>query len=445
MARLNLTVDPKSEYERKLMTAEQAAGLVESGDLIWIPSTHVPPAIMAVLATRESELRDVTIRSVAIPNMGWFRADAAAAWNLQVQYAIVPDNRQALADRVIDCHPLSMIREHKVRDVRPGEERAIDDLMLVVSPPNPQGWVCVGNSVWDAVTSARRANRVIVEQSAAMPLTEGDSWLHVSQLDAIVPGDRARLALPDPDRASFSASDHGITANLKTLVKDGATIQLGLGKRTTAAMMLGAFDDANDLGYFGELTVPGTIERARRGIITSRYAEVHPGRFVSCNMGNSFEDMDTIEGNPFFELHSYEHTNDPSVIARHDDMLAVNCALGIDLTGQIAVYALGPSVYTGLGGQLAFHFGAFLSKRGRAVTLIPSTAKGGKLSTIVPQFAAGQIVSIPRELADTIVTEHGVAHLLGKGVRERAEALCEVAHPDHRDWLRSEAKRLFHP
>ena len=118
MARLDLTVDPKSEYERKLMTPEQAAGLVESGDLIWIPSTHVPPAILAVLATRESELRDVTIRSVSIPNMGWFRADAADAWNLQVQYAIVPDNRQALADRVIDCHPFHMINEHKVRDAR---------------------------------------------------------------------------------------------------------------------------------------------------------------------------------------------------------------------------------------------------------------------------------------------------------------------------------------
>ncbi len=445
MARLDLTVDPKSEYERKLMTAEQAAGMVESGDLIWIPSTHVPPAIMAVLATRESELRDVTIRSVALPNMGWFREDAAVAWNLQVQYAIVPDNRQALVDRVIDCQPLAMIREHKVRDTRPGEERPIDNLFLVVSPPNPQGWVCVGNSVWDAVTSAPRAKRVIVEQSAAVPLTTGDSWLHVSQLDAIVLGDRPRLALPDPDPANFPASDHGIAANLKTLVKDGATIQLGLGKRTTAAMLLGAFDHANDLGYFGELTVPGTIERARRGIITSKYAEVHPNRFVSCNMGNSSEDMDTIEGNPFYELASYEHTNDPQTIARHDDMLTINCALGIDLTGQIAVYALGPFVYTGLGGQLAFHLGAFLSKRGRAVTLIPSSAKGGKLSTIVPQFGAGQIVSIPRELADTIVTEHGVAHLLGKSVRERAAALCEVAHPDHRDWLQSEAKRLFYP
>src|SRR4030095_15625322 len=176
----------------------------------------------------------------------------------------------------------------------------------------------------------------------------GDSWLHVSQLDAIVPGTRPRLGMPEPDPDHFAPFDHAIAAHLKKLVVDGATLQLGLGKRTMAAMMLGAFDGANDLGYFGELTVPGTIERARRGIITSRYAEVHPGRFISCNMGNSFEDLDTSEGNPFYELHSYEHTNDPQVIARHADMLALNCALGIDLTGQIAVCALGPSVYTGL-------------------------------------------------------------------------------------------------
>jgi hypothetical protein len=249
--------------------------------------------------------------------------------------------------------------------------------------------VCVGNSVWDAVTSARRAKRVIVEQSAAMPLTTGDSWLHVSQLDAIVPGDRPRLALPDPDPTKFPRVDRGIAANLKTLVKDGATIQLGLGKRTTAAMMLGAFDGANDLGYFGELTVPGTIERARRGIITSRYAEVHPNRFVSCNMGNSFEDLDTIEGNPFYELASYEHTNDPlgDRAPRRHAHRELRARRRPDRADR-GVRARAVRLHRPRR-QLAFHIGAFLSKRGRAVTLIPSSAKGGKVSTIVPQFGAG--------------------------------------------------------
>ncbi|MEM7411530.1 MAG: acetyl-CoA hydrolase/transferase C-terminal domain-containing protein [Myxococcota bacterium] len=445
MAQLDLSVDPRKEYERKIMSPEQAAGLVESGEMVWIPSAHLPPAILAVLATREAELRDVVIRSIVIPDMGWFREDAAEAWNLQVQYALAPDNRRALENRLIDFHPFHMIRQHKVRDHREGQGRPIDNLLLCVSPPNERGYVCVGTAVWDAVSSAKRAKRVIVEQSDAMPLTRGDSWIHVSQLDAIVLGDRPRLGAPDPDPASFPELDRAITKHLKTLVHDGATIQVGTGKHTMAAMMLGAFDDANDLGYFGELTVPGTIERARRGIITSRYAEVHPERFVACNMGNSLEDFETIEHNPFYQLRSFEHTNDPTVIARHDDMLTVNGALTIDLTGQIGVYALGANIYSGLGGQLAFHLGAALSKRGRAVTLLPSSAKDGEVSTIVPQFDAGQIVSIPREIADTIVTEHGVANLLDKSVRERCEELIRIAHPDHRDFLRDEAKRLYYP
>ena len=445
MARLDLSVDPKREFERKRMPAHQAARLVESGDLVWMPSAHQPPAILATLAAREEELRDVTIRSVVIPDMGWFREDARKAWDLQVQYALAPDNRQALANRLVDFHPLYMINQHKAADSRPGEGRPIDDLLLVVSPPDERGWVCVGNSVWDAVTSARRAKRVIVELSPGIPRTCGDSWIHVSQLDAIVEGDRPRLAAPDPNPADFPEVDRQIAAQVKSLVKDGDTLQLGLGTHTGALPLLGAFDDVNDLGYFGELTVPGTVDLVRRSIITCRCAELHPRHFISSYVGNSPEDLEFIENNPFFQLRSYEYTNDPTVIARHQSMLTINGALMVDLSGQIGVYAIGPLVYSGTGGQLAFHLGAFLSKKGRAVTVLPSSAKGGAVSTIVPQFEKGQIVSIPRELADTVVTEHGVARLLGKSVRERTEELIAVAHPDHRDWLRDEAKRLYHP
>jgi 4-hydroxybutyrate CoA-transferase len=445
VARLDLSVDPKREFERKRMEAQQAARLVESGDLIWIPSAHQPPAILATLAAREEELRNVTIRSTVIPDMGWFRESAREAWDLQVQFAVAPDNRQALADRLVDFHPLHMIQQHKAADTRPTEGRPIDDLLLVVSPPDERGWVCVGHAVWDAVTSARRAKRVIVEISPGIPRTCGDSWIHVSQLDAIVEGDRPRLASPDPDPNSFPEVDRRIAARVKSLVQDGDTLQLGLGTHTGALPLLGAFDDANDLGYFGELTVPGTIDLVRRNVITCRRVELHPGHFVSCYVGNSAEDLEFIEDNPFFQLRSYEYTNDPTVIARHRHMLAINGALMVDLSGQIAVYAIGPLVFSGTGGQLAFHLGAFLSREGRAVTVLPSTAKSGTLSTIVPQFEKGQIVSIPRELADTIVTEHGVARLLGKSVRERAEELIAVAHPDHRDRLRVEARRLYDP
>jgi 4-hydroxybutyrate CoA-transferase len=442
VARLDLTVDAKREFDRKLMDAEQAAGRVESGDLVWVPSAHQPPAI---LAAREAELRDVTIRAVVIPDMGWFREDARAAWDLQVQYAMAPDNRAALENRLVDYHPFHMINQHKARDHRPDEGRRIDTLLLVVTAPNEHGYVCVGNAVWDAVTSARRARKVIAEISDAMPRTRGDTCIHISQLDAIVRGDRPRLQLPDPAPDSFPEVDRRIAANVKTLVRDGDTIQLGIGKHTGALPILGAFDDCNDLGFFSELTVPGCVDLARRGIVTSKYAELHPNRFVSCFAGNSPEDMDFIDNNPFFELHSWEHTNDPKNIARHDRMLSVNGALMVDLSGQVGVYAFGPRVYSGTGGQLAFHLGAFLARQGRAVTVLPATAKGGTISTIVPRFESGQIVTIPRELSDTIVTDEGVARLFDRSVRERAEQLIQVAHPDHRDWLRDEANQLYYP
>jgi len=443
MAQRDLGVDPAREYQRKSMSAEAAAGLVESGDLCWSPSGHMPPTILALLVTREQELRDVKVRSVIIPDMGWFREDGMPAWDLQPQYAVAPKNRKAIADQIADFHPFSMIREHKARDIGRPEGQAIDNLLLVVSPPNEQGWVCVGNACWDAVSSAPRAKRVIAEQSERVPLTCGDSWLHVSELDAIVAGDREPMTAPDPDPADFPDSDRAIAGHVKSLVRDGDTIQIGLGKHTGAMPLLGAFDDANDLGYFGELTVNGTVDLARRGIITSRRAELHPNHFVAAQIGNSPEDLEEIAENPFYQLRSYEHTNDPLRIAQHENFVSINGALQVDLSGQIGVYALGPFVYTGLGGQLAFHFGAFLSKHGRAITLLPSTARAGTISTIVPQFEAGQIVSIPRELADTVVTEHGVAGLMGLSVRERAAALIEIAHPAHRDHLRDEARRLW--
>jgi acyl-CoA hydrolase len=423
------------------MEAAQAARLIESGDLIWVPIGHTPISLLAALAAREKELRGVKIRAALIPDVGWFRSEAREHFDLQVQFAILPDNRKALEDRIIDLHLFSMIRQHKAIDTEREEGEPIDHLMLVVSPPNERGWMCVGNSVWDAVTTARRARTVIAEVNDSTPLTCGDSWLHVSQFDALVEAHRPPIALPSP--ADFSPVDRAIAGHVKTLVCDRDTLQVGLGSHTGALARLGAFDDAEDLGFFSELTVPGVVDLVRRGNITSRYAEVHPGKVVACHIGNSAEDLAFIQGNPVFELHSYDHTNDPRVIARHQRMLAINGALMVDLSGQIGVYAIGSRVYTGLGGHLGFAIGATLSERGRYVSVIPSTARGGTLSTVVPRFAEGQIVSVPRELADTVVTEHGIARLLGKSVRERAAALIEVAHPDFRPELRKAAQQLY--
>jgi 4-hydroxybutyrate CoA-transferase len=443
MGQLRLDVDPKLELDRKLKSAAEAAALVQSGDQLWIPSTHAPVAILAALAARGPELRGVKIRSTIIPDFGWFRREAMDSFDVQIQYAVQPDARKALADRVIDFHPLSMIMQHKAIDAGREEAQPIDKLLLTVSPPDEHGWSCVGNACWDAVSSAKRARMVMAEINESVVRTCGDSWLHVSQLDVLVANHRARVVAPIP--TEFDPVDRAIASHVRGLVKDGDTIQIGLGSHTGVLPLLGAFDERNDLSYFGELTVPGCVDLARRGVINGRNAALHPGKFVAAHIGNSLEDLEYIERNPAFELHSYEHTNDPRSVAAHDDVVAMNGALMVDLTGQIGVYAFGPEVYTGLGGHLGFAIGAFLAKRGRYVTVLPSTARGGKVSTIVPLFDRGQIVSIPRELADTIVTDHGVARLVGKSVRERTEAMIEIAHPDFRDELRAEARRLYWP
>jgi 4-hydroxybutyrate CoA-transferase len=441
VAKLDLSVDPVRCFAERMRKAEDAARLVESGDVLWVPIGHTPFAVLTALAAREKELSRVKIRAALIPDLGWFRDDVRDHFDLQVQFAILPDNRKALAEKKIDLHLFSMIRQHKAQDIGREEAEPIDDLLLCVSPPNATGWLCVGNSVWDAVSTAKRAKRVIAEVNESMPRTCGDSWLHVSQFDALVEANRPPIALPSP--ADFSPVDRAIAAHVKTLVRDGDTVQVGLGSHTGALAKLGVFDDANDLGFFSELTVPGTIDLVKRGNINSRLAEVHPDKIVACHIGNDAADIAYISDNPKFELHSYDHTNDPLVIARHERMLAINGALMIDLSGQIGVYAIGTHVYTGLGGHLGFAIGATLSPRGRYVSVIPSTAKKGTVSTIVPRFGEGQIVSVPRELADTVVTEHGIARLLGKSVRERAHALIEVAHPDFRDELRKAAVAMY--
>jgi len=443
MAQLRLDVDPKRELDSKLMSAERAAALVKSGEQIWMPSTHAPISILQALAARKGELRGVKLRSTLIPDFGWFARDAMESFDVQIQYAVQPDARAALAAHVIDFHPLSMIMQHKAFDAGRPEAQPIDKLFLTVSTPDEHGWICVGNACWDSVTVARRARMVIAEMNENVVRTCGDSWLHVSQFDALVANHRPRIVAPIP--TSYDAVDHAIAANVKTLIQDGSTIQIGLGHHTGALGPLGVFDERNDLAYFGELTTPGLVGLGRRGVINGRRAALHPRKFVAAHIGNSLEDLDYIERNPAFEVHSYEHTNDPRNIALHDDMIAMNGALMVDLTGQIGVYAFGPQVYTGLGGHLGFATGAFLAKRGRYVTILPSVAKHGTVSTVVPSFEAGQIVSIPRELADTIVTDQGVATLLGKSVRERALAIVEIAHPAFRDELRSAARKLFWP
>jgi 4-hydroxybutyrate CoA-transferase len=242
---------------------------------------------------------------------------------------------------------------------------------------------------------------------------------------------------------SVSSAAKAIARHVSSLVKSGDTLQIGSGSTTGALVISGAFDDKEDLGYFTELTVPGVTELVKKGIITSKYATLHPDRLVATGMTGSPADYAFVDNNPFFEFYDYEYMLNPGVISRNDNMIAINNALAVDLRGQIAVMSMGPNIFAGSGGQLSFQMGAYMSKGGRAITVVPSTTSDGQKSRIVHQFPPGQMVTIPWDLTDTIVTEHGVADLLGKSIRQRAQELIAIAHPDFRSELRKAVSQLL--
>ena len=209
---------------------------------------------------------------------------------------------------------------------------------------------------------------------------------------------------------------------------------------------MGALNGKTDLGWHSETTPRGIIKLVREGVITGKRKNINRGKVVAVAVGGGDEeDMNFVNDNPLFELYDADYVLNPAVAGSNENVAAINSAVAIDLTGHIAAESVGPTLLSGPGGQLAFAISAQLSKGGRFISTLPSTAKDGAISRIVPQLEKGTIVTIPRTLADTVVTEYGIAHLYGKTQRERASALIEIAHPNFREELTREAQKLFWP
>jgi len=236
-----------------------------------------------------------------------------------------------------------------------------------------------------------------------------------------------------------------IAGYLGEVLEDGATIQIGVGDPSAQMPRLGAFDRKHDLGLHTEMVAPGIARLVDAGVINGHRKSIHRGKAIAVAWsGSDPEDLRIIDDNPAFEIRDPEYVLNLSVLSSNHKQTSINNALSVDLTGQInSETVMGARMINGTGGQPETHIGAFLSKGGRAITLLPSTALSGAVSRIVPQLEAGALVTVPRFFADTIITEYGVARLLGKNHRERAAELIAVAHPEHRSELQTAAKQLF--
>jgi 4-hydroxybutyrate CoA-transferase len=486
--------DWQEEYKRKLVSAEEAAKAVKSGDRVIVPISY--SGIMgAAIVARSGELKNVEIVSAGqLIDPGWF---SPGHESLRTTCEIYLGNlaRPSHDEKRTDFLPNTVGTLFKSYDDERSERKPIDVLITEVSPPDENGFCSFTGELWHRKRYAKLAKTVIAEVMPIAFRTYGENFIHVSELDYIVEvpheqltdeevqvlfdvmppetHDRLRSRVPilqqmsrlirpllpiistvptdfllilfgvdSPDEAT-----RGIAENLKTIIKNGDTFQIGVGRPSYFMVELGVFDSFEDLGIHSEMAAPGMALLVKRGIATGKYKTLHPGKAVfGAFTGFSFEDYLFASNNPCFELYSADYVANIRTVAAHDNMVAINNGLQVDLTGQLTCETqFGPRMINGPGGQIEFHIGAFLSKRGRAVTLLRSTALGGAVSTIVPQLEKGSLVTIPRHFADYVVTEYGVARLAGKSHRERVEELIAVAHPDHRAELWKEAQKLFYP
>ena len=297
----------------------------------------------------------------------------------------------------------------------------------------------------------RAAKITLAEINENLIRTYGENFIHVSEIDYFTkhpptgrqPGSTDLLGRKTQEPGEI---EKAIAGYVSTLVQDGDTLQIGVGSTSEWCVRLNTFDNKYDLGWHSETTPRGVIKLIRDGVFTSNRKTIHTGKAVATACGGGTrEDMDWVNMNPLFELYSATYVLDIRVIAANDNMVSLNSAVSVDLTGQIGAESIGHRTLSGTGGQLAFATGASLSKDGRAITVLPSTTADGTISRIVPAVEPGTVITVPRTLADLIVTEYGVARIKGKTQRERALELINIAHPDFRPKLLREAKRLYWP
>jgi acetyl-CoA hydrolase len=317
----------------------------------------------------------------------------------------------------------------------------LDVALIHLSPPDDHGFCSYGVEVGLTKTAAESARIVIAEVNDRMPRTLGDSFIHVSKLTHVVP-----VSYPLLEHRMGNATDleRRIGHFCASLIEDGSTIQMGIGGVPDAVLTF--LGDKKDLGIHSEMFSDGVIDLVERGIINGERKSLHPGKIVAGFLMGTQRLYDFVHDNPMVELHPTEYINDPFRIAQNDRMVAINSALEVDLTGQVCADSIGTRLFSGVGGQADFVYGASRSKGGKPIIVLPSTANcsGQVVTKIVPTLKPGAGVVTTRYHVHYVVTEYGIADLYGKSLRQRARALIDVAHPQFAETLEKAAQELHY-
>lgn len=425
-------------YQSRVTTAERAVKAIQPGQRVFLTGNcSVPQRVMAALVERAPEFdTPIEIAQVLVIGGGAYVAPGMEKYIRVNTFFISANVRSAVNEGRADFTPCFLSEV-------PGMFRSgilpLDVALIHVGPPDEHGFCSFGIEVGVTKTAAETAKIVIAEVNDRMPRTLGDSFIHVSKITHAVP---VSYPLPEHRMGEISEVEKQIGYYCASLIEDGSTMQMGIGGIPDAVLTF--LGDKKDLGVHTELFSDGVIDLVESGVINGERKSLHPGKIVAGFLLGTQRLFDFVHDNPVVELHPTEYINDPFRIAQNDRMVAVNSAIEVDLTGQVCADSIGTRLYSGVGGQLDFVYGASRSKGGKPIIGMPAVAevKGQLTTKIVPTLKPGAGVVTTRNHVHYVITEFGIADLYGKTIRQRARALIDVAHPQFREELERAAGEL---
>ncbi|MBP7861904.1 acetyl-CoA hydrolase/transferase family protein [bacterium] len=414
-----------TSYKNKCTTAADAVSTIKSGDKIFIHANASNPfALVDALVERAPQLKDVDVFQLL--SLGDAKhAEEKYRDSFRVQSLFIGHNtREAVNSGRGDYIPVFM---SEIPELFNSKTIDLDVAVIQVAPPDKNGNCSLGLAVEATLAAAMNARYVIAEVNEQMPRTLGNCMVPLDKINKIIETNR-----PIPELISRPSTDidKAIAQNIATLVEDQSTVQLGIGSIPNA--VIGFLKNKKDLGIHTEMFSDGLLELIEAGVVTNKYKTVLPDKIAVSFVLGTKRVYDFVHENESVEFHPCDYINDPYIISQNRKMVAINSAIEVDLTGQVAADCIGSKLYSGFGGQVDFMRGTARSKGGKPIIALPSTAKNGSISKIVANLTTGAGVVTGRADVHYVITEYGIAQLHGKSLRERAKALIEIAHPKFR-------------
>jgi 4-hydroxybutyrate CoA-transferase len=433
-------MDWKTLYDARTVSAEEAVRRVSSGQRVYLTGNcSVPQRLLNALVKAAPNLQDVEICQ-PLTVAGTEYTDPSLQGHLRVNTLFISGNvRKAVNEGRADYTPvlLSELPLLFKRGILP-----IDVAFVHIAPPDEQGYCNYGIEAGLTRTIAESSKIVIAQVNPNMPCVQGDTRVHVSEIDWFVPVDDPLAELPMSAEAPAELIEK-IAGYIAERIPDGATLQLGIGGIPNAVLKY--LRNKKDLGMHTELFSDGVIDLVEAGVINGARKTLHPNKIVAGFILGTHRLYQWVHNNPLIELHCTEYVNDPFTVAQNARMVAINSAIEVDLTGQVCADSIGPRLYSGVGGQMDFIYGASRSEGGLPVIALPSTSTlrdGSLVSRIVPMLKPGAGVVTTRNHVHFVATEYGMVDLYGMSIRQRAISLISIAHPDFREELRRHAREL---